>query len=125
MKIAIKDGDLLIQQVTSDQYNIIKSWNAMRWVRSEQILRGRVSMALLDRLTVFGRLPPHIEAVRQQMHRKQEAVNKERTNQIPMPLIAPPVKVNLFEHQKRALNMCLLTFEWAEPEGGDSDAGAC
>lgn len=80
-------------------------------------------MALLDKLTVFGRLPAHIEAVRQKMHKKQEAIDQERVNPKPVPFINPPVKVSLFAHQKRALNMCLLTFEWVDPKGDDLDAG--
>ena len=50
MRIAIKNGDVILQQLTPDQYNIIKSWNLMRWVRSEQALRGKANLALLDKL---------------------------------------------------------------------------
>lgn len=120
MKIAIKDGDLLIQQVTPDQYNIIKSWNMMRWVRSEQLLRGRASMALLDKLTVFGRLPAHIEAVRQKLHHTADLVNAERNAEAPKPLIPYQVKKPLFKHQIRAANMALITFGF-DPERGDFD----
>lgn len=87
MKIAIKDGDLLIQQVTPDQYNIIKSWNIMRWVRSEQVLRGKASVELLDKLTVFGRLPANIEALRKQLHHTADLVNAERNAEEPAPLV--------------------------------------
>lgn len=120
MKVAIKDGDLLIQQVTSDQYNIIKSWNMMRWVRSEQILRGRASMALLDKLTVFGKLPPNIEAVRAKLHRTADLVNAERSAEEPVPLVPYPVTKTLFRHQTRAANMALITFGF-NPERGDFD----
>lgn len=120
MKIAIKDGDLLIQQVTPDQYNIIKSWNIMRWVRSEQALRGKASIELLDRLTVFGRLPANIEALRQQLHHTADLVNAERNAEEPAPLVPYPVTKTLFKHQTRAVNMALITFGF-DPERGDFD----
>lgn len=57
MKIAVRDGDIILQQLTPDQYNIIKSWNLMRWIRAEQALRGKASIDLLDKLSTLGRLP--------------------------------------------------------------------
>ena len=120
MKVAIKDGDLLIQQVTSDQYNIIKSWNMMRWVKAQQCLQGRASIGLLDKLTVFGKLPPNIEAYRQKLHRTADLVNAERSAENPEPLVQYPVTKSLFKHQIRAANMALLTFGF-NPERGDFD----
>lgn len=120
MKIAIKDGDLLIQQVTPDQYSIIKSWNIMRWVRSEQVLRSKVSMALLDKLTVFGRLPANIEAVRQGLHHTADLVNYERNAEEPAPFVPYPVTKTLYKHQVRAVNMALITFGF-DPERGEFD----
>ena len=116
MKIAVRDGDIILQQLTPDQYNIIKSWNLMRWIRAEQALRGKASIDLLDKLATLGKLPPRIEAQRQELHRVQNAVDRERLNPHTVPLINPPVKAELFEHQKRALNMSLITFGWVSPE---------
>lgn len=69
MKIALRDGDLILREISTDQYNIIKSWNLMRWVKAQQCLQGRASIGLLDKLTVFGKLPPNIEAYRQSLHK--------------------------------------------------------
>lgn len=123
MQVAIKDGDLLIRQTTSDQYNIIKSWNMMRWVRSEQNLRGKVSMALLDKLTVFGRLPSNIEAVRAKLHRTADLVNAERSAGEPVPLVRYPVTKALFKHQIRAANMALITFGFNPERSGFEGGG--
>lgn len=120
MRIAIKDGYLLIQQLTSDQYNVIKSWNLMRWSRSEQLLRGTVNMELFDKLTLFGPLPSHIEDVRQQFHRTADLVNTEWNAKDPVPLVPYPVQKAMFRHQTRAANMALLTFGF-NPELGDFD----
>lgn len=118
MRIAIKDGLLLVQQVTSEQYGIIISWNLMRWNRSAQRLQGKVSMELLDKLTLFGPLPEHIEDVRQQMHHIADLVNAERNTEEPTPLVPYPVTRKMFRHQTRAANMTLLTFGF-NPETGE------
>lgn len=77
-------------------------------------------MALLDKLTVFGRLPPNIEAVRQKLHRTADLVNVERNAEDPKPLVPYPVSKPLFKHQTRAANMALITFGF-NPERGDFD----
>lgn len=110
MRIAVKDGDVILQQLTSDQYNIIKSWNLMRWVRSEQALRGRVSIDLLDKLSTLGRLPPNIESTRQALHATADLVNRERNAEEPEALVPYPVTKSLFRHQTRGANMALITF---------------
>lgn len=46
MKIALRDGDLILREISTDQYNIIKSWNLMRWVKAQQCLQGRASIGL-------------------------------------------------------------------------------
>lgn len=118
MKIALKDGDIILREMTSDQYNIIKSWNSMKWVKAQQCLQGRASMALLDKLTVFGKLPPNIEAYRQSLHKTADLVNAERNAAEPRPFITYPVTKSLFRHQTRASNMALLTFGY-EPSRDD------
>lgn len=118
MKIAIKDGDIILREMTSDQYNIIKSWNSMKWVKAQQCLQGRASMTLLDKLTIFGKLPPNIEAYRQGLHKTADLVNAERNAAEPRPFITYPVTKSLFRHQTRASNMALLTFGY-EPSRDD------
>ena len=118
MRIAVKDGDVILQQLTSDQYNIIKSWNLMRWVRAEQALRGKVSIDLLDKLASLGKLPPHIEGIRSSLHHTADLVNGERNAEEPEPLVPYPVKKSLYKHQVRAANMALITFGY-EPELSD------
>lgn len=120
MKIAIRQGEVILQQLMPEQYNTIKSWNLMRWDKAEQALKGKASIDLLDRLAGLGQLPPSVEKMRLDLHGRQDAINRERINPAPVPIVAPPVKASLFDHQKRALNMCLLTFGWAE-SGGESD----
>ena len=43
------------------------------------------------------------------------AVDKERMNENPKPLIEPPIKVRPFKHQVRGYNMALMTLGLVEP----------
>ena len=123
MKIAIRDGDLILREISTDQYNIIKSWNLMRWVKAQQCLQGRASIGLLDKLTVFGKLPPNIEAYRQSLHKTADLVNVERNAAEPRPFIPYPVTKSLFRHQIRASNMAMLTFGYEPSRDDFKDTG--
>ena len=45
----------------------------------------------------------------------EQAVDRERMNPKPEPLIPPPVKVSPFTHQVRGYNMALMTFGLVDP----------
>ena len=64
------------------------------------------------------RLPPAPAQRRQSLHAVQDAVDRERTNDTPVPLANYPVKMPLYSHQTRGANMALLTFGWVRPTGG-------
>lgn len=115
MKMALKDGQILIKDADNLQFSVIKSWNKMKWVRSEQMLCGPADGELLNKLAGLVRLPEHIEAERQRLNRISEAVDKERMTEDPVPLCKPPVKLQMFKHQVRGYNMSLLTFGLVEP----------
>lgn len=115
MKMALKDGQILIKDADDMQFTIIKSWNKMKWSKAEQMLHGPADGELLNRLAGMVRLPANIEAERQRLNRISEAVDKERMTEEPVPLYKPPVKLPMFKHQLRGFNMCLLTFGLIEP----------
>lgn len=115
MKMALKDGQILIKDADNMQFSIIKSWNKMRWSKAERMLYGPADGELLNRLAQLVRLPENIEAERQRLNRIQDAVDAERMKEEPVPLYKPPVKMPLFKHQVRGLNMCLLTFGLVDP----------
>lgn len=112
MKLSIQDSDLVAAQLTSVQYVTIRGWNMMRWDRSAQAMRGKLCRELLEHFRNFGGLPAEIENVFQSLCRKEQELADERNTSDPKPLIAYPVKVNLFTHQIRGANMALLTFGW-------------
>lgn len=115
MKMAIRDGQVILVEVDSDKYMQIKGRGLMKWNRQNQALYGPATTELLNFLASLFRLPRPAEELRQQMNRLEGAVDAERMNPEPQPLYKPPVKTNLFKHQVRGYNMCLLSFGFAEP----------
>ena len=109
MLMAIKGGQVLVKGANSTQYAAIKSWNMMRWNRSEQMYAGPVTKDLLNRLSdLVGKLPEAAEEERQKLNRLSAAIDKERMEPEPEPFIPPPVKVKPYQHQIRGYNMALL-----------------
>lgn len=115
MKIAIKNGQLLIKEADNMQFQIIKSWGKMKWSRQTQTLSGSADIELLNKMASIVNLPPSIEAERQKLNAVMAAVDKERMNENPKPLIEPPIKVRPFKHQVRGYNMALMTLGLVEP----------
>lgn len=115
MKMALKDGQIMIKEADNMQFQIIKSWNKLRWVKAEQMLQGPADGELLNKLAGLVRLPAVIEAERQRLNSIQDAVDKERMKEDPVPLYKYPVKLPLFRHQIIASNMALLTFGLIDP----------
>lgn len=122
MKMKLDDDTLIIADCDSTQFNIIKSWNLMRWNRSRQWLEGACTRELLNRLSTLVILPATIEKERTKMNEIQKAVDEERMAEEPVPLYNYPVKYPLFKHQTRGANMALLTFGLVDPpEKGDKN----
>lgn len=118
MKMALRGNTLLIKDADSVQFQIIKSWNKMKWSKASQLLSGIADMELLDKLATLVRLPPVIEARRTNLRETAEAVDQERMNPDPVPFFDYPVKMKLFKHQVRGANMALLVFGFVPPDGG-------
>ena len=112
MKIALRGNNLLIKDADSVQFQIIKSWDKMKWSKATQTLSGTADLELLDKLATIVHLPPAIEIRRTRLRETAEAVDRERMNQHPEPFYDYPVKLPLYAHQIRAANMALITFGW-------------
>ena len=115
MKLAIRDGALLIAEADTTQTATIKSWGKTRWDKKNHYLTGPADLELLDRMATLVRLPPGVEAYRNRLKEIQAAVDRERMDEHPAPLLPFPVTLPLYAHQIRAANMALLTFGWVEP----------
>ena len=115
LKMALRNGQLLIKEADNVQFQIIKSWGKMKWSRVSQTLSGVVDIELLNKLASLVNLPASIEAERKRLNRIMAAVDKERVNENPVPLIDPPIKVSPFKHQIRGYNMALMVLGLIEP----------
>ena len=110
MKMAMKDGKIMLIEVDNTQMAIIKSWNSMKYDRRKNMMIGDC------KLSKIVRLPPAIESYRQRLDETQRAVDKMRVEKEPEALVKYPVQGSLYEHQVRAANMALLTFGLADPK---------
>lgn len=115
MKMALKDGQILIKEADNNQFLVIKSWGKMKWDKGQQMLYGPADIELLNRLAGLVRLPPPIEQQRQRMNRVAKAVDAERMKEEPEPLYKYPVKLPLYRHQVRGANMALMVFGLIDP----------
>ena len=77
MKMAMKDGQILIREADNVQFTIIKSWGKMKWSRQTQTLSGPADIELLNRLAGLVNLPPSIEAERKKLNEVMAAVDRE------------------------------------------------
>ena len=87
---------------------------------------GLVCAELLNRLAGLIPLPKPLDAERHRLNAVQEAVDAERVRPAGdlKPLVKYPVKKDLYAHQVRASNMCLLTFGLVEPFKGEAEDGS-
>lgn len=116
MKMALVGNTIKIIEADNVQFSVIKSWSKLRWDRKTQTLSGIADIELLDKLASIVKLPPAVDQRRTELHRIQDAVDRERVNQHPVPFLPPPVKLPLYAHQVRGYDMALLTFGWVEPK---------
>lgn len=110
MKMAIKDGQVLLVEVDTDKYMQIKSRGLMRWSKAQQALYGPATAELLNFLATLFRLPGPAEELRQKLLQVEGAVDAQRIDPDPEPLYKFPVKLPLYRHQIRGANMALMTF---------------
>lgn len=104
------DNMLIIKDITSEQFAVIKSWNKMVWKKATKTLEASCEIELLDKLSTLVKLPPRISAYRDELMKVQTAVDDMRIKENVTPIIQPQVKANLFQHQVRGYNMALINF---------------
>lgn len=115
MEIAMKNGELLMRNMDDVQYQLIRNTGKCKWDKQKKLLIGPADLELLEQLNRIIRLPQNIAAEYQRLKAVQVAIDAERMNEDPKPLLDLPIKIPLFKHQVRAVNMTLLTFGVVEP----------
>lgn len=117
MRLTIRGSLLIAAQLSKDEYEIIRSWNMMRWDRSLSAMVGRIGLDLLNKLRMFG-LPDELEARRREIEQLEHRTAAAKNEKHPKPLIDYPVKPAMFEHQIRGANCAVLTFGYV-PENDE------
>lgn len=123
MEIAMKNGELLMRNMDNVQYQLIRNTGKCKWDKKRQLLIGPADLELLEQLHRIIRLPQSIAAEYQRLKAVQVAIDDERMNEDPKPLLDLPVKIQLFKHQIRGVNMALLTFGVVEPQSTKEKEG--
>lgn len=120
MMIALDKGRILIKDEDTVQRAIITSWGKMRRDRRTKLLVGDCDLELMNKLAEIINLPPKIEKLRQKLNTIQNRVDEERIKENPEALYPYPVTKKLYQHQVRAANMALLTFEMVDAKQGST-----
>ena len=123
MEIAMKNGELLMRNLDNIQYQLIRNTGKCKWDKKRQLLIGPADLELLEYLNHIIRLPQNIATEYKRLKAVQVAIDSERMNENPKPLLDLPVKIPLFKHQIRGVNMALLTFGVVEPQNTKEKEG--
>lgn len=117
MRMALKDGQVMIIEADPAQFTMIKSWNLMKWDVKRLMFTGRADRTLLNKLhdLTQGRLPEAVEAERSRLNDLQATIDWVRTKDHVESPVGFPVTKDLFDHQKRGALMALLAFGIVRP----------
>lgn len=113
MKLALSDGMVYIRN-TKEEYPIIKGLPNAKFDKKLKAWVVPATADMLDRLHRFVKLPSVLECERLRLRKKQRLVDAERMKEKSEPLVKYPVKVKLYQHQIKAANMAMYTFEMEE-----------
>ena len=117
MKIAMKEGRIILAQIEPARMEKLKAIRMLRWDRARQIYSAPISLDLLNALATVFRLPDFIEKERRQLDYIARRIEGERSTVHPIPLVPYPVQANLYAHQIRAANMAMLQFSGRRSAG--------
>ena len=109
MQQKIEGGRLFIRG-TKEEDAKIKKWHLMKYDRKNNYWHGDISLALLEKVKENGGLIPPAKKMLEDLKNIQTVVDIEKTKDNVVCYLEPPVKANLYKHQKRAVNMALMVF---------------
>ena len=117
MKIAMKEGRIILAEIEQARMDRLKKTRMLRWNKADHTYSAPVSLDLLNTLAGSFRLPDGIEKERQRLDYMARRVEGERNATNPVPLVRYPVKADLYKHQVRAANMAMIQFAAKQPAG--------
>ena len=110
MKMAIKDGKLILAELSGEQVLRIRNWGTMTWNKTRGTMTGKADFENLSRLSKMVRLPEVYQTYLDELKARRDRIESERFNPDPVPLVHYPVKAKLYKHQLRGANMAMLVF---------------
>ena len=110
MKMAIKDGKLILAELSGEQVLRIRNWGTMTWNKARETMTGKADFENLSRLSKMVRLPEVYQTYLDELKARRERIEAERFNPDPVPLVNYPGKAKLYKHQLRGANMAMLVF---------------
>ena len=117
MKVAMKNGRIVLAQIEQARMDKLKKTGLLRWNKRERTYSAPVSLDLLDALAGIFPLPDCIEAERRRLAGVARELDAQRAAAEPVPLVPYPVRAKLFRHQVRAANMALIQLA-SKPSAG-------
>lgn len=119
MKIALRDGKVILAEIDPLRFEQIKRIGTLRWNRRTRTYTGSANRDTLDALAAIFPLPSNVEGVRKRLAYISGQIEEQRNAENPAPLYPYPVKGQLYKHQIRGANMAMMTMTCgAKPGGG-------
>lgn len=117
MKVAIKDGRIILAQIEQARMDKLKKTGMLRWNKAARTYSAPVTLDLLDVLAQIFPLPDTVEAERRRLAGIARQLDAQRAASEPLPLTSYPVRAKMFRHQVRAANMALIQLS-SKPSAG-------
>lgn len=117
MKIAMKEGRIILAQIEQARMDKLKKTGMLRWNRATRTYSAPVTLDLLEVLAQIFPLPDTVEAERRRLAGIVRQLDAQRAAAEPVPLTSYPVRAKLFRHQVRAANMALIQLS-SKPSAG-------
>ena len=117
MKVAMKNGRIVLAQIEQARMDKLKKTGMLRWNRAARTYSASVTLDLLEVLAQIFPLPDTVEAERRRLAGIARQLDAQRAASEPVPLTSYPVRAKLFRHQVRAANMALIQLS-SKPSAG-------
>lgn len=117
MKIAMKEGRIVLAEIEQARMDKLKKTGMLRWNRATRTYSAPVTLDLLEVLAQIFPLPDTVEAERRRLAGIVCQLDAQRAAAEPVPLTSYPVRAKLFRHQVRAANMALIQLS-SKPSAG-------
>lgn len=117
MKVAMKNGRIVLAQIEQARMDKLKKTGMLRWNKAARTYSAPVTLDLLDVLAQIFPLPDTVEAERRRLAGIARQLDAQRAASEPVPLTSYPVRAKMFRHQVRAANMALIQLS-SKPSAG-------